>query len=161
MSVCANIAVKLARKIFNRKNLPKQDKPCVSAKVHKHHLDSNTFTSGNGDNLPEDYFEKNLLQEIGLEHETANLLNGCNLLKTGILKFKTNHFVTEKLPEEWKSIKIIDKGCYRIYDKALKKLLLPILKNHNRYIRSSYINRYINTKGSKNQNHKRKIVISG
>ena len=129
MSVCANIAVKLARKIFNRKNLSKQDKPCVSAKVHKHHLDSNTFTSGNGDNLPEDYFEKNLLQEIGREHETANLLNGCNLLKTGILKFKTNHFVTEKLPEEWKSIKIINNGCYRIYDKALKKLLLQFSEN--------------------------------
>ena len=70
------------------------------------------------------------IKEIGLEHETANLLTGCNLLKTGIFKFKTNPFVTEKLPEVWKSIKIIDKGCYRTYDKALKKLLHPILKKN-------------------------------
>ena len=74
-----------------------------------------------------------MFKEIGLEHETANLLTGCNLPKTGIFKFKTNPFVTEKLPEEWKSVKIIDKVCYRIYDKALKKILLPILKQHSRY----------------------------
>ena len=127
MSVCANISVKLAREMFNRKNHSKQDKPCLNAKVQKHHLHSNSFTSGNGDNLPEDYSEENLFKEIGLEHETANLLTGCNLPKPGIFKFKTNPFVTEKLPEEWKSIKIMDKGCYRIYDKTLKKLLLPIL----------------------------------
>ena len=30
----------------------------MSAKVQKHHLHSNNFTSDNGDNLPEDYFEK-------------------------------------------------------------------------------------------------------
>ena len=49
--------------------------------------------------------------------------------KTGIFKFKTNLTVTEKLPEERKSIKIINNGCYRIYDKALKKLLLQFSKN--------------------------------
>ena len=129
MSVCANIAVKLTREMFNGKNLSKQDNPCVSAKVQKHHFHSNSFTSGNEDNFPEDYSEENLFMEIGLEHETANLLTGCNLPKTGIFKFKTNPFVTEKFPEEWKSIKIMDKGCYRIYDKTQKKLLLPILKN--------------------------------
>ena len=36
MSVCANIAVKLAREMFSRKNLSKQDKPCVSIKVQNH-----------------------------------------------------------------------------------------------------------------------------
>ena len=70
-----------------------------------------------------------MVTEIGLEHETANLLTGCNLPKTGIFKFKTNLTVTEKLPEEWKSIKIINNGCYRIYDKALKKLLLQFSEN--------------------------------
>ena len=72
--------------------------------------------------------EKNLFKEVGLEHETAILWTGSNLPKTVIFKFKKNPFVTEKLPQEWKSIKIMDKGYYRIYDKTLKKLLLPILK---------------------------------
>ena len=35
MSVCANISVKLERKMFNRKHLSKQDKLFVNAKVQK------------------------------------------------------------------------------------------------------------------------------
>ena len=42
MSVCANIAIKLAREMFNRKNLSDQDKPCVCAK-HTTYNDNNTY----------------------------------------------------------------------------------------------------------------------
>ena len=40
-----------------------------------------------------------MFKEIRLEHETSNLLSGCNLCSTGIFKFKTNYFFTEKPPE--------------------------------------------------------------
>ena len=47
------------------KNYLKQDKLLVSAKVQKHHLHSNSFTSGNYSNLTKYYSEKESLRKSG------------------------------------------------------------------------------------------------
>ena len=67
MSSRTNVAVKLEREVCNGKNLSKQDKLCVSAKVQKHHLHSNSFTSGSNNNLQKDYSEKESLMKSGCQ----------------------------------------------------------------------------------------------
>lgn len=96
MSSRTNVAVKLEREVCNGKNLSKQDKLCVSAKVQKHHLHSNSFTSGSNNNLQKDYSEKESLMKSGYQP----IFYWCNLPKSVFLKSKTNPCITEKLPEE-------------------------------------------------------------
>ena len=67
MSSRTNVAVKLEREVCSGKNLSKQDKLCVSAKVQKHHLHSNSFTSGSNNNLQKDYSEKESLMKSGYQ----------------------------------------------------------------------------------------------